>query len=71
MLTFDQMRQLTQYCGALSEEKVFQDDGVTVASTEIVPQLQSFTNVECQHCRRPMPLKSFSTYSLRQCTKGD
>lgn len=70
-LALEQMRQLTQYCGALSEEKVFEDDGVTVASKEIVPQLSSFTTILCQHCHRPMPLKSFSTYSLRACEKGD
>lgn len=71
MLTFDQMRELTQQCVGVSEEKTYQDDGVTVAHTDIVPQMQSFTSVRCQHCHRPMPLKSFSTYSIRAVEKGD
>lgn len=70
-LSFSQMRELTQQCVGLSEEKTFEDDGTTVAHKEIVEQMASFTSIRCQHCHRPMPLKSFSTYSLRACEKGD
>jgi len=33
--------------------------------------ITAYSIVECQHCHKPLPIKSFSTLTLRACEKGD